>query len=279
MAGEITGAIKIFQDSYQSKVNDKYAEYNAQLQTKDLALQHESMIHSINKDLAGLEDRKLQLGTELRSTQAEIGSYDRFLNQFGAYHQQQIQSKQAQTDALVASGKESYDNFLNAIGYADAAAGATGRVGAGTSTAHTTKMIDQKLVDYVGEDRKLDANGGLFGSQLTAANMEMGQIRVDLDNQRYEAQQNLNLLNESYKEMRELPGIYDKSIADLTTQKGKLEAWQKQLLNPGQVVSDKDKTNAFLDTLVDPVGITGGNDIAGWILNPLGSGIKYLGGK
>jgi hypothetical protein len=114
----------------------------------------------------------------------EIAQYDRWLANYDDMYAQQVQSKQASIDTLVASGKENYENFLNAIGYADAVAGATGRVGAGTSSSHITAMLDQKLVDYVGEDRTLDEHGGLFGSQLTAANMEMQQLKANLERQK-----------------------------------------------------------------------------------------------
>jgi hypothetical protein len=120
----------------------------------------------------------------VNSANNEVAQYDRWLDNYGDMYAQQVQSKQAQTDTLVASGKETYENFLNAIGYADAAAGASGRVGAGTSASHVTSMLDRKLVDYVGEDRTLDEHGGLFGSQLTAANMEMGQLKANLQRQR-----------------------------------------------------------------------------------------------
>jgi hypothetical protein len=120
----------------------------------------------------------------VNSANNEVAQYDRWLANYGDMYAQQVQSKQAQIDTLVAGGKETYENFLNAIGYADAAAGASGRVGAGTSSSHVTGMLDQKLVDYVGEDRTLDEHGGLFGSQLTAANMEMGQLKANLERQR-----------------------------------------------------------------------------------------------
>jgi hypothetical protein len=121
------------------------------------------------------------------NAQNEIDSYDRWLGNYEGLYAQEVQSKQTQTDQLTASGKEAYQNFLNAIGYADALAGATGRAGAGTSQASAAKALDKKLVDYAGEDRTLDADGGLYGSQLTAANMEMDQLKKGLETQRQEA--------------------------------------------------------------------------------------------
>ena len=128
----------------------------------------------------------------------------------------------------MASGKETYENFLNAIGYADAMAGATGRVGAGTSQAHTTGMLDRKLVDYVGADRTLDANGGLFGSQLTAANMEMDQLKVDLEFQRQEMVGNRNITQASIEDWQNAISTTDQSIKDSTKERDKLQDFIKQ---------------------------------------------------
>jgi hypothetical protein len=133
---------------------------------------------------ASIDSMTANRQAHVNSANNEVAQYDRWLDNYGDMYAQQVQSKQAQTDTLVASGKETYENFLNAIGYADAAAGASGRVGAGTSASHITSMLDRKLVDYVGEDRTLDEHGGLFGSQLTAANMEMGQLKANLERQR-----------------------------------------------------------------------------------------------
>jgi len=167
-------------DSYDKWLENYSGMYNQQVQSKQA--QTDSLTTSF-----------LKTGND---TKNEINSYDRWLDNYSKQYAQEVQSKQAQNDALMASGKESYDAFLNAIGYSDAMAGATGRVGAGTSQAHTTGMMDRKLVDYVGADRTLDANGGLFGSQLTAANMEMDQLKTGLDMQRQGVLGNkANLLN------------------------------------------------------------------------------------
>jgi hypothetical protein len=136
---------------------------------------------------ASIDSMTANRQAHVNSANNEVAQLDRWLDNYGDMYAQQVQSKQAQTDTLVAGGKETYENFLNAIGYADAAAGASGRTGAGTSSSHVTKMLDQKLVDYVGEDRTLDENGGLFGSQLTAANMEMSQLKTNLERQRMDA--------------------------------------------------------------------------------------------
>jgi hypothetical protein len=171
--------IKMNAASAANTANNQIAQYDRWLSNYG-----DMYAQQVQSKQASIDSLVANRQAHVNSANNEVAQYDRWLGNYGDMYAQQVQSKQAQTDALVASGKETYENFLNAIGYADAAAGASGRVGAGTSSAHVTKMLDQKLVDYVGEDRTLDERGGLFGSQLTAANMEMGQLKANLERQR-----------------------------------------------------------------------------------------------
>jgi hypothetical protein len=180
-------------------------------------------IRDINESITDLQGKKMQYDVDIRDAQTQVDSYDQWLGNYGKQYAQEVQSKQAQTDALKASGKETYENFLNAIGYADAMAGATGRVGAGTSQAKTTGMLDSKLVGYVGEDRRLDANGGLFGSQLTAANMEMEQLKVDLDFQRQEMEANRKNAFDSIGDWQSAIAMTDRSISNSIAERNSLQ--------------------------------------------------------
>jgi len=195
------------------------------LQTQNSYLNGLNSIRDYEKTIADLESQKIQYGIDIRDATSQVESYDKWLTNYSGQYAQEVQSKQAQTDQLVASGKDTYENFLNAIGYADAMAGATGRVGAGTSQAHTTGMLDRKLVDYVGADRRLDAHGGLFGSQLTAANMEMEQLKVDLEFQRQEMVANRENTFASIEDWNKAAALTDQSIANSKTAKNDLQAF------------------------------------------------------
>jgi hypothetical protein len=199
------------------------AQQQLNLQTQNSYLGGIAHVSDIEKSIADMESSKVQYGIDIRDARSQVDSYDKWLANYGSQYAQEVQSKQAQTDALMASGKESYDSFLNAIGYADAVAGATGRVGAGTSQAHTTGMLDRRLVDYVGEDRTLDANGGLFGSQLSAANMEMGQLKTDLEFQRHEMSENRRLAQASIGDWQQAAQLTERSIANSTSAKNDLQ--------------------------------------------------------
>jgi len=210
-----------------AKSND-VAQQQLNIQTQNSYLNGLNTIRDYEKSIADLEGAKIQYGIDIRDANAQVDSYDKWLANYNSQYAQEVQSKQAQTDQLMASGKETYENFLNAIGYADAAAGATGRVGAGTSQAKTTGMIDQKLMDYVGADRRLDANGGLFGSHLTAANMEMEQLKTDLEFQRYEMAANRELAQVSIADWQNAIKLTDQSIANSTAAKNDLEQFIAQ---------------------------------------------------
>jgi len=212
------------QGAKQNDVSQKQqdiAKDQLDLQKQGARTGMEDRLRAFDQEIDDLEFKKMQYGIDIRDAASQVDSYDKWLGNYGAQYTQEVQSKQAQTDALMASGKDTYENFLNAIGYADAMAGATGRVGAGTSQAATTGMLDRKLVDYVGADRTLDANGGLFGSQLTAANMEMDQLKIDLDFQRQEMEANRGLAYSSIADWQSAIALTDQSIGKSTAARDK----------------------------------------------------------
>jgi len=221
VAGAITGA-------KQGEQNINIQQNQLDIQTKNSYLNGLNSVRDYEKSIADMEGAKIQYGIDIRDATSQIESYDKWLGNYNAQYAQEVQSKQAQTDSLMASGKETYENFLNAIGYADAMAGATGRVGAGTSQAMTTGMMDKKLVEYVGDDRRLDANGGLFGSQFTAANMEMEQLKVDLDFQRQEMQKNREITQSTIADWQQAITLTDQSIRNSTAAKNDLQAFIDQ---------------------------------------------------
>jgi hypothetical protein len=206
------------------------------LNEKETALNAVDSLRTYDKDIAQLRGDYAQLGIDIRDTQTQIASYDKWLSNYSAQYEQEVQSKQAQTDVLKASGLESYMGFMNAIGAQDALAGATGRKGGATSTGAVTRSIDQKMVDYVGADRTLDASGGLFGSQLAAANMEMGQLKVDLGFQQQEAIMNRENLIQSLGELQSAQSSTSTSIRNAQSSQDGLAAFIQR--NFGNVYSD-----------------------------------------
>jgi len=219
--------------SKQNDINNQFSKEQLKLQKESMGLQIIGLRHDLNKGIQGMRNEIDQYGIEIQAANSMIDGYDKWLTNFSDMRAQQVQSKQAQTNALMASGKETYNNFLNAIGYSDALAGATGRVGAGTSAALTTQAIDQQLVDYVGQDRILDANGGLFGSQLTAANMEMDQLKMDLYWQNLEAYENRKILESSIGNWENAIARTEESIFQSEQVGRELEKYLKKIPRQG----------------------------------------------
>jgi hypothetical protein len=209
---------------------NKVAQSQAELSQEQLAIQTQnSYLNGLNsirdyeKSIADLKSSKIQYGIDIKDAQTQVQSYDKWLSNYSGQYAQEVASKQAQTNQLKAGGKESYENFLNAIGYSDALAGATGRAGGNTSQGKTTGLMDQKLVEYVGADRTLDANGGLYGSQLTAANRELEQLKIDLDFQRQEMQANRANALSTISDYQNAIKLTDQSIANSTKAKNDLQ--------------------------------------------------------
>jgi len=230
------------------------AQDNLDLQKKNNLLSNQIAIGDIDKQISDMRGAIDQYEIDIRDATSQVDSYDKWLGNYSKQYAQEVQSKQAQTDALKASGKETYENFLGAIGYADAMAGATGRVGAGTSQAATTGMLDQKLVDYVGEDRTLDANGGLFGSQLTAANMEMDQLKTDLEFQRQEMTANRDNALSSIQGLHNAINLTQGSINKSTAAKNDLQNFVNKNFKPDGTDLFRQEVRAGLKKL-DPWGL------------------------
>jgi hypothetical protein len=236
----VTGAVI---SGVQGKKANDAAQEQVDIQGKNSYLNGLNSIRDYEKSIADMEASKIQYEIDIRDSTSQVDSYDKWLANYSNQYAQETASKQAQTDQLTASGKETYENFLNAIGYSDAQAGATGRVGAGTSQAKTTGMLDRKLVDYVGADRTLDANGGLYGGQLTAANLEMDQLKLDLDFQRQEMEMNRANTLATIADYQKSIELTNQSIANSTEAKNSLQEFIK--LNFGDYAAEdkaEDKT-------------------------------------
>jgi hypothetical protein len=203
--------------------NTAISRQQVELHTKNSYLAGQDMLRGYEKDIGELEAAKIQYGLDIRDAQTQITNYDLWLDNYSSQYAQEVAAMQVQTDELKASGKEAYQNFLQAIGYSDALAGATGRVGANTSQAKITGMLDRQLTDYVGEDRTLDENGGLYASQLTAANLSMEQLKKDLEFQRTEMSLNRENLVTAIADYEEAIGLADKNIKESKEAKDELE--------------------------------------------------------
>jgi multidrug efflux pump subunit AcrA (membrane-fusion protein) len=194
---------------------------NAKSQKEQLALQREQMYYDIlgqtyamDAQIVGIKNEQRQLEIDRLDYGSQISSYQGWLDNYADMYAAETTSAQAQIAELDLSGKQQYQNLLNTLGYADAVAGATGRVGAGSSMAAVGGAARRSVTDYVGADMTLDKNGGLFGLQRTAADLNYGQLQLDLENQRAEALGQMDILRQSLDITDEAYDAYTQSIAD-----------------------------------------------------------------
>jgi hypothetical protein len=248
------------QQAIIAQQNLDLSKQQLEIQKQGNYLSGQSVLLSYDKAIADMEASKSLYGIEIRNAESQVESYDMWLGNYGAQYAQAVASKQAQTDQLQSSGQEAYENFLNAIGYSDAQAGATGRVGAGTSQAFVTAGIDRKLVDYVGADRTLDAYGGLYGAQLTAANLEMEQLKVDLEFLRYEMEQNRSNTLASISDYQRAIALTDQSIVNSRAARNELEQFI-ELNFKEKEEKNESSSSGFPDVGVAPAGYSGPNVI------------------
>jgi hypothetical protein len=253
VAGAITGAQQGAKANATAQKQTDIAREQLDLQTKSAGLSGLNSVRDYEKSIADLEGSKIQYGIDIRDAASQVESYDKWLANYSGQYAQETASKQAQTDALKASGKETYENFLNAIGYADAQAGATGRVGGNTSQGKTTGMLDRKLVDYVGTDRTLDASGGLYGSQLTTANLEMEQLKVDLDFQKQEMTANQANTLATIGDYQKAVELTNQSIQNSTEAKRDLERFIYQNFGVGKLNDLPMPEGGISGPLIDPL--------------------------
>jgi hypothetical protein len=207
----------------------KIAQQQLELEQKREKQNAKSTLLGYERGLYDIDSEIEQLGIDSRATARQIQSYDDWLAGYQDMYDLQTGAKEAEITAFKAAGQESYENFLNAIGYADAQAAARGHVGAGTSAQAVTGALDKKLTDYVGEDRTLDENGGLYGLQLGVQEKDMLALIADLEAQKTEISENRGVAQESL-------GITDAAIARAGEEKGKIR-------------KEMDDLQAFIDGL------------------------------
>jgi predicted nucleic acid-binding Zn-ribbon protein len=178
----------------QARAAEKQADISQEqlnLQKRQQREDNKAVLREYERDLYDIDSQIAQFGIDLKELQSQQTSYSDWLAGYQDMYDLQTNAKNAEIAAFKSAGQESFENFMNAIGYADASAAARGLVGAGTSAAAVGSDLDRKLVDYVGEDRTLDGNGGLYGTQLKVQEDSLAQLQSDLASQEKEMRGNL----------------------------------------------------------------------------------------
>jgi multidrug efflux pump subunit AcrA (membrane-fusion protein) len=226
--------------------NAKYQKEMLKLQRAQMYYDILGQTYAVDAQIAGVKNEQRQLEIDRLDYGSQISSYQGWLDNYAGMYAAETTSAQAQIAELDLSGKQQYQNLMNTLGYADAVAGASGRVGAGSSMAAAGGAARQSVVDYAGADMVLDKNGGLFGLQRTAAELNYGQLQIDLENQRAEALGQIDILRQSLDITDEAYDAYTQSIAEAQSTRSE---FQKFL----DAYTGKNQPAAAASSVPDPV--------------------------
>lgn len=138
-------------------------EENNRLQRQNTLIQGQSDLMNVRSSILGMEESIAQYGIDVLDYQTQISGYDQWLGNYQNLYDMETKAKDAEIARFKQSGLESFNSFMDALGGADAVAGATGRVVAETSSAGATGLIDQALVSFAGTDRSLEGDDGTYG--------------------------------------------------------------------------------------------------------------------
>lgn len=113
---------------------------------------------SYQKNTLGLQIKNNRL--QLKQTNANIGAYDQALSRYDTQYAAGLRNLQSQ-------GRSQYYSLMEQYGGVNVSNAARGQGGGSGSASLIAQMAKNQVIDYVGEDMKLDANGGTYGYSLT----------------------------------------------------------------------------------------------------------------
>jgi hypothetical protein len=233
---------------YFGNKNLEIAEDQYQLQKSSYELDRQNTyldtlntIYGFDKDIEVLKGDKAQIDIDIRDTQTQIGSYEKWLSNYQAMYDAETGSAQAQIaelnystekaynglmDSIAEneySGKQTYQSLVESLGYVDAVTGATGRVGANTSMAQVGLRAKENITDFVGSDMTLDETGGIYGQRISSINRDI--VGLVGDDKSFDETGGLYALQKSAADKN-----YGQLLVDLDFQKQEKES-QKIILS------------------------------------------------
>ncbi len=110
------------------------------------------------KNTLGLQVKNNRL--QLKQTGSNISAYDQALSRYDTQYAAGLKNLQSQ-------GRSQYYSLMEQFGGVNVANAARGQMGGSGSASLIAQMAKNQVIDYVGEDMKLDANGGTYGYSLT----------------------------------------------------------------------------------------------------------------
>ena len=183
-----------------------FNEENTKLQKQQLALQRKQYelnqgmsFVSAKETLANIKEDYETALLQIAQQQELYSAYDIAIDRFGNYFANQIGQIQAQGVEQYQAGMTNWQNQLTF---------AAERGQSGRSADILAAIQRQSLVNFVGEDLTIDAEGGTFGSSLREA-------IADLNAERQEAISNRNILGQAIELNKMTAGDYRDSIKDI----------------------------------------------------------------
>lgn len=249
-AAVVTAGVSIYNATQSNKQADRDKKrLDIQKEQNDLTGQQaeqsaRDQLLSASGEITSLETSISNIGVDIAEAESKVSGYQSFLDRYGDYYKTETTKAQAGIAELEASGKAAYENLMQTMGYADALAGATGRVAAGSSMAHVGQKTKSDVIDYVGEDMTLDETGGLYGQQRTAASLSYDQLLLDLEAERTEAEQQKKIWGMSLESLLESKKGLEKTLGETRERHGELETWVDETFQPAvtQITPEQQKT-------------------------------------
>jgi hypothetical protein len=207
---------------------DKSASISEQqlaLQRESLRLQGKGMLIDADASITSIRGELEQNKIDIADYTTQISSYDQWLNNYGNLYDMETTAKDAEIAQFKQSGLESYQNFMNALGGADAVAGMTGRVGAGTSMALASGQIGQRLESYTGADRSLEGDDGIYGQQAKVQELQKADLITDLENQYTSMSGQKTTTEEAKARAEKASAEYEKNLKSAQAERARLQEY------------------------------------------------------
>jgi hypothetical protein len=177
------------------------------LNEKSLDLQKKEAYSNASSTLLTMQQDQENISNSITSTEGSISEYEQFLERYPAYEQLQKETK-------LVEGKAEYQELAENFAASEVLAASRG------TTGSSTLMSKQKQTDIktmFGEDMTVDANGGLFGQELS-------ELSLDLEAEKTSAESQLDILNTSLESLKTSYDTYTPSIDTQKTLVEKLKA-------------------------------------------------------
>lgn len=177
------------------------------LNEKSLDLQKKEAYSNASSTLLTMQQDQENISNSITSTEGSISEYEQFLERYPAYEQLQKETK-------LVEGKAEYQELAENFAASEVLAASRGTTGSSTLVSKQ-KQTDIKTM--FGEDMTVDANGGLFGQELS-------ELSLDLEAEKTSAESQLDILNTSLESLKTSYDTYTPSIDTQKTLVEKLKA-------------------------------------------------------